>query len=85
MTENELAMLDVLVKEGSVETSKILKVVENSNHNYSHNMRTKNKVLGELHYKLQTILKTSEEIIKVTKSKNDKRIIIYSLDLKYFK
>ena len=84
LTENELAMLDVLVKEGSVETSKILKVVENSSHNYSHNMRTKNKVLGELHYKLQTILKTPEEIIKVTKSKNDKRIIIYSLDLKYF-
>jgi hypothetical protein len=38
-----------------------------------------------LHYKLQTILNTPEEIIKVTKSKNDKRIIIYSLDLKYFK
>jgi hypothetical protein len=47
-------------------------------------MRTKNKVLAELHYKLQTILKIPEEIIKVSKSKNDKRIMIYSLDLKYF-
>jgi hypothetical protein len=47
-------------------------------------MRTKNKVIGELNYKLQTILKIQEEIISVQKSPQDKRIIIYKIAHKYF-
>jgi hypothetical protein len=47
-------------------------------------MRTKNKVIGELNYKLQTILKIQEEIISVQKSPKDKRIIIYKIAHKYF-
>ncbi|CAI8204873.1 MAG: hypothetical protein MRY51_06145 [Flavobacteriaceae bacterium] len=85
LSDHEIKILNVLVAEGSVNTSKILEIVENPSHNYSHNMRTKNKVIGELQYKLQTILKIQEEVLSVQKSDEDKRIMIYRLDLRYFK
>ncbi len=85
LSEQELQILTILTKAGAVDTSKILAIIENPAHNYSHNMRTKNKVIGELQYKLQTILKTQEEVLTVQKSSEDKRIMIYRLDLSYFK
>ena len=76
LSDHEIKILNVLVAEGSVNTSKILEIVENPSHNYSHNMRTKNKVIGELQYKLQTILKIQEEVLSVQKSDEDKRVIL---------
>lgn len=84
LNEIELSILKLLLKEGSVDTSKILSIVENPDHNYSHNMRTKNKVVGELHYKIKTILKTEEEIVSIQKSSKDKRILIYSINTRFF-
>jgi uncharacterized protein (UPF0147 family) len=65
-------------------STQILKVIENVSHHYSHNIRTKNKVIRELNYKLQTILKIQEEIISDQKSPQDKRIIIYKIANTYF-
>jgi len=73
-----------LLGSDGVETSSIMEIIENPNHNYSHNMRTKNKIIGELNYKLKTILKIEKDLILAAKSEKDKRIIIYTIDKTFF-
>ena len=84
LTVEENGILLCLLGSEGVETSAIMEIIENPNHNYSHNMRTKNKIIGELNYKLKTILKIEQDLIIAAKSEKDKRIIIYALDKTYF-
>jgi len=84
LTIQENGILLCLLGSEGVETSSIMQFVENPNHNYSHNMRTKNKIIGELNYKLKTILKIEKDLIYATKSDKDKRIIIYAIDKTFF-
>ena len=84
LTIQENGILLCLLGSEGVETSSIMQFVENPNHNYSHNMRTKNKIIGELNYKLKTILKIEKDLILAAKSDKDKRIIIYTIDKTFF-
>ena len=47
-------------------------------------MRTKNKIIGELNYKLKTILKIDKDLVVSKKSDKDRRIIIYTIDKSFF-
>ena len=47
-------------------------------------MSTKNKIIGELNYKMKTILKMDRDLIEAKKSDKDKRIIIYTIDKAFF-
>ena len=84
LTVEENGILLCLLGSDGVETSSIMEIIENPNHNYSHNMRTKNKIIGELNYKLKTILKINKDLILAAKSDKDKRIIIYTIDKTFF-
>lgn len=75
----------LLAADAGVETSILMKLIENPDHNYSHNMRTKNLVISELNYKLRTVFKIDEDLIQSHKSERDKRIIIYNIDKRFFK
>ncbi|MDP4885556.1 MAG: hypothetical protein NWR14_03930, partial [Flavobacteriaceae bacterium] len=75
----------LLAADAGVETSILMKLIENPDHNYSHNMRTKNLVISELNYKLRTVFKIDEDLIQSHKSERDKRIIIYNMDKRFFK
>ena len=74
----------LLSAESGVETSSLMKLIENPEHNYSHNMRTKNLVISELNYKLRTVFKIEQDLIESHKSERDKRIIIYTIDKQRF-
>ena len=74
----------LLAAESGVETSSLMKLIENPEHNYSHNMRTKNLVISELNYKLKTVFKIDQDLIESHKSERDKRIIIYTIDKQRF-
>ena len=84
LTIQENGILLCLLGSEGVETSSIMQFVENPNHKYSHNMRTTNKLIGELNYKLKTILKIEKDLILAAKSDKDKRIIIYTIDKTFF-
>lgn len=84
LSDYEYGILKSLLGAPFVDTSKILEIVENKEHNYSHNMRTKNKIIGELNYKIKTILKIEEDLIISKKSERDRRIIIYTIDKTFF-
>ena len=74
----------LLAAESGVETSSLMKLIENPEHNYSHNMRTKNLVISELNYKLKTVFKIDQDLIQSHKSVRDKRIIIHTIDKQRF-
>jgi len=82
--EKELEVINLLLNYDVVHSSEILALVENPNHNYSHNMRTKNQLIDKLNYKLKTMLKIDYDLITSKKSKEDRRIIDYMLDKTFF-
>lgn len=84
LSDHEYGILQCLLDAVFVDTSTILEIVENKDHNYSHNMRTKNKIIGELNYKLKTILKIDKDLVVSKKSDKDRRIIIYTIDKSFF-
>lgn len=83
-TSVELQVLKMLAENETVQSADILSIVENKNHNYSHNMRTKVQLIEGLNYKLKMILKKEIDIIISKKSESDKRIIIYEMERTYF-
>lgn len=80
----ELRVLRLLVAHETVQSADILAIVENKNHNYSHNMRSKVQLIEGLNYKLKMILKQEQDLIISKKSDFDKRIIVYEMDREYF-
>lgn len=80
----ELEVINLLLDFDVVHSSDILALVENPNHNYSHNMRTKNQLIDKINYKFKTMLKIDYDLITSEKSAEDKRIIDYRIDKTYF-
>jgi hypothetical protein len=78
----ESKILHQLLSHEEVDSTDILNIVENPEHNYSHNMRVRNQVMEDLNFKLKTILNTKKELISSYKSKTDKRIKVYRLEKK---
>lgn len=80
----ELEVINLLLDFDTVHSSDILVLVENPNHNYSHNMRTKNQLIDKINYKFKTMLKIDYDLITSEKSAEDKRIIDYKIDKSFF-
>lgn len=80
----ELEVINLLLDLDVVHSSEILALVENPNHNYSHNMRTKNQLIDKINYKFKTMLKIDFDLITSEKSQEDKRIIDYRIDKSHF-
>lgn len=82
--EKEMEVIKLLMEFDVVHSSDILDLVENPNHNYSHNMRTKNQLIDKINYKLKTMLKIDFDLITSEKSREDRRIIDYKMNKTYF-
>lgn len=82
ISQQESKILDQLFSREEVDSTDILNIVENPEHNYSHNMRVRNQVMEDLNFKLKTILNTKKDLILNYKSKTDKRIKVYRLEKK---
>jgi hypothetical protein len=82
ISQQESKILNMLLNREEVDSTDILNIVENPEHNYSHNMRVRNQVMEDLNFKLKTILNTKKDLILNYKSKTDKRIKVYRLEKK---
>lgn len=82
ISQQESKILVKLLDNVEVDSAEILNIVENPEHNYSHNMRVRNQVMEDLNLKLKTIFNTQKDLILHDKSKTDKRIKVYRLEKK---
>ena len=76
-THHEIDVIVKLINNEVIATKSILKIVENPNLSYPHNIKIKDQFLRELNLKLSTIFNTSDDPIIVKKSKTDARIKEY--------
>ncbi|MFD1314218.1 hypothetical protein [Namhaeicola litoreus] len=82
--EETMKILHLLIENKRVTSSAILGIVEKPQFSPAHNERIKVQKIAELNIKLQTLLNEREDLIRSVKSKEDKRIRLYSLDKTYF-
>lgn len=80
ISDKESAILELLLKQEEVDSGIILDIVENPEHNYSHNIRVRNQVMEDLNFRLKTILNSKKDLISNYKSKTDKRFKVYKLE-----
>lgn len=80
ISDKESAILALLLKQEEVDSGIILDIVENPEHNYSHNIRVRNQVMEDLNFRLKTILNSKKDLISNYKSKTDKRFKVYKLE-----
>jgi len=67
-----------------VDSIKILNICENRELNHAHNTRVRNELVERLNIYLKSLLGINKDIITHYKSKQDKRIKVYSIDKSYF-
>lgn len=77
LNKKEIDVIVKLINNEVITTKSILKIVENPNLSYPHNIKIKDQFLRELNLKLSTIFNTSYDPIIVKKSKTDARIKEY--------
>jgi hypothetical protein len=77
LNKKEIDVIVKLINNEVIATKSILKIVENPNLSYPHNIKIKDQFLRELNLKLSTIFNTSYDPIIVKKSKKDARIKEY--------
>ena len=77
LNKKEIDVIVKLINNEVIATKSILKIVENPNLSYPHNIKIKDQFLRELNLKLSTIFNTSYDPIIVKKSKTDARIKEY--------
>ena len=82
--EETMQILHLLLSEKSIPSSEILKIVEKEQFSPAHNERIKVQKVNDLNIKLQTLFGEKEAMIKSVKSKEDRRIRVYTLDRTYF-
>jgi hypothetical protein len=76
--------LNLLLSAKRVPSAEILKIVEKEQFSPAHNERLKVQKINDLNIKLQTLFGEKEAQIKSVKSKEDKRLRVYTLDRSYF-
>ena len=79
-----MEILNLLLSAKKVPSAEILKIVEKEQFSPAHNERLKVQKINDLNIKLQTLFGEKEAQIKSVKSKEDKRIRVYTLDRSYF-
>ena len=77
LNKKEIDVIVKLINNEVIATKSILKIVENPNLSYPHNIKIKDQFLRELNLKLSTIFNTNYNPIIVRKSKTDARIKEY--------
>jgi len=77
LNKKEIDVIVKLINNEVIATKSILKIVENPNLSYPHNIKIKDQFLRDLNLKLSTIFNTSYDPIIVKKSKTDARIKEY--------
>ena len=82
LDNNSLEILNMLLKNNSITSNEIVaKLVENGL-SYDYASKVKNKIIESLNEKFEFITSSSEPFIKISKSSQDKRIQILSLNNK---
>ena len=82
LDNNSLEILNMLLKNNSITSNQIVaKLVENGL-SYDYASKVKNKIIESLNEKFEFITSSSEPFIKISKSSQDKRIQILSLNNK---
>jgi hypothetical protein len=77
----KLAILSHLMdSEEQVYSKEIIELINKPHLDYSHSTRIMNDVLYKINYIVRTLLKTDQDIIRVSKSTFDKRLKVYSID-----
>ena len=79
-----MEILTLLLSDKRIPSSEILKIVEKEQFSPAHNERIKVQKVNDLNIKLQTLFGEKEAMIKSVKSKEDRRIRVYTLDRTYF-
>jgi hypothetical protein len=79
-----MEILALLLSDKRIPSSEILKIVEKEQFSPAHNERIKVQKVNDLNIKLQTLFGEKEPLIKSVKSKQDRRIRVYTLDRTYF-
>ena len=79
-----MEILNLLLSAKKVPSAEILKIVEKGQFSPAHNERLKVQKINDLNIKLQTLFGEKEAQIRSVKSKEDKRIRVYTLDRSYF-
>ncbi len=82
--QETMEILNLLLSAKRVPSSEILKIVEKEQFSAAHNERLKVQKINDLNIKLQTLFGEKEAQIRSVKSKEDKRIRVYTLDRTYF-
>ncbi len=70
----EINFMNQIIKESFISTKSVLKIVENTNLSYPHNIKIKDQFIKELNLKLKTIFNTDYTPLEVRSSKIDARI-----------
>ena len=77
LTLKEIDFMKEIMKQEYVTTKTVLKIVENTNLSYPHNIKIKDQFIKELNLKLKTIFNTDYRPLEVRNSSIDARIKEY--------
>ena len=73
-------LIHLMDSEEQVYSKEIIELINKPHLDYSHSTRIMNDVLYKINYIVRTLLKTDQDIIRVSKSTFDKRLKVYSID-----
>lgn len=75
-----MEIIKTLLTQNEVSSNTILKLVEKDQYSAAHNERIKVQKLNDINLKVETLRGIKGEVITSVKSKNDKRIRVYSIN-----
>ena len=82
--QESMEIIKLLLSKDEIYSNQILNLVEKEQYSPAHNERLKVQKLNEINLKVKMLLEINEDIINSFKSKNDRRIRIYTISDKYF-
>ena len=79
-----MQIIQLLLTSKAINSNKILTIVEEPQYSVAHNERLKVQKIDEINFKLKTLLGINTDVIFSEKSKEDKRVRVYSISQHYF-
>ena len=77
--KESMEIIKLLLSKDEIYSNQILRIVEKEQYSPAHNERLKVQKLNEINLKVKMLLEINEDIINSFKSKNDRRIRIYTI------
>ena len=74
LSPKEINFMKDILKDNYITTKSVLKITENKNLSYPHNIKIKDQFIKELNVKLKTIFNSNDSPLEVRSSKTDARI-----------